>query len=235
LSAISTSSPTSVSAYFSDNTLFTGTQLIGCDGSRSHVRSLLCPSTHDNNVLPARLIGVTVAHPPILAMKMRALDPFFLQAGDPQTDVFFWFSFLSTPSSEDGGEGKYECQMLTGWPFRAGFRDRDTPTEIPAENRERLSLMKSFTEGWHEPFAEIVRSIPDGTEVKSIPLEDWVPHMEAWDNLDGRVTLVGDAAHAMTMCEIRPPAPSDLAKANESAAQSEARQQTTALWTSLSC
>lgn len=62
--------------------------------------------------------------------------------------------------------------------------------------------MRSMAEGWAEPFKEIVQSIPDGTEAKPITLEDWpTPPKGSWVNLNGKATLVGDAAHAMTMCK----------------------------------
>lgn len=60
--------------------------------------------------------------------------------------------------------------------------------------------MKEVTKGWVEPFRGIVADIPDGTEVKTLALEDWVPPAEGFDSRGGRVTLIGDAAHAMTMC-----------------------------------
>lgn len=65
---------------------------------------------------------------------------------------------------------------------------------------ERVRLMKRLVEGWAEPFRECVMSIPESTDVKAITLEDWVPKRGMWGNLEGRATLVGDAAHAMTMC-----------------------------------
>lgn len=65
--------------------------------------------------------------------------------------------------------------------------------------------MKKIAEGWCEPFRSSVMRIPDGTEVTTINLEDWVPKKGLWDNLGGKVTMLGDAAHAMTMCKLLPP------------------------------
>ncbi len=135
---------------------------------------------------------------------MRALDPFFFQGGDPSTDTFMYFSFLDSPSNNPR-EGKasetYECQILVSWPFRSGFHGEDEPLEVPEKNEERVAVMKSLAEGWAEPFRECVLSIPvEGTTVTTIRLEDFVPREGMWDNMGGRVTLVGDAAHAMTMC-----------------------------------
>ena len=133
---------------------------------------------------------------------MRALDPFFFQGGDPQSDVFMWFSFLDTPSNNSRREDPdtFECQIMIGWPYRKGFLGRDEPLDAPAENGEKLALMKRIAQGWAEPFQGCVMKIPEETSIQSIKLEDFVPRRGMWDNLQGRVTLAGDAAHAMTMC-----------------------------------
>lgn len=76
--------------------------------------------------------------------------------------------------------------------------DEKEPTEVPKTDHERVGLMKRIAAGWAEPFRECVLSIPGDAEVKTIRLEDWVPRQGAWDG-QGKATLVGDAAHAMTM------------------------------------
>ena len=73
---------------------------------------------------------------------------------------------------------------------------------MPASNEERLEWMKSIAKGWAEPFPSLVFDISTDTEVREIILEDWPPPVTGGrDNRNGTVTLVGDAAHAMTMCE----------------------------------
>ena len=139
-----------------------------------------------------------------MAAKARKLDPFFYQAGDPETDAFHWFSFLDSPSNNDREErDSYECQILVSWPSRAGFMGREEPLEVPDDNDERLKIMKEIADGWAEPFRDIVEAISEGTKVKTISLEDWVPPKEGWQgrNGEGKVVLLGDAAHAMTMCK----------------------------------
>ena len=135
-------------------------------------------------------------------MKIYALDPFFFQGGDPQSDAYTWFSFLNTPSSALRGAetDTYECQIMIGWPYRKGFLGQEEPLDVPMEGSERLLLMKRIAEGWAEPFRECVMAIPDGTTVQAIKLEDFVPRRGMWDNRGGKMTVVGDAAHAMTMC-----------------------------------
>ncbi|KAI9865642.1 MAG: hypothetical protein M1813_002100 [Trichoglossum hirsutum] len=186
-------------AHFADGTVASGALLLGCDGARSRVRQLMCPRTYQNHGLPVRLLGVSVVYPAEKVEAMRALDPFFLQAADYRTDVFFWFSFLDTPTSNSRNTDTYTCQILTSYPFRPGFLGNPEPIEIPMSPVDRLKLMKSFAAEWVEPMKSAVLGIPEGTEVKAIRLEDWVLDREDWDNKGGRLTLIGDAAHAMTM------------------------------------
>ena len=80
---------------------------------------------------------------------------------------------------------------------------RDEPLEVPQDGEDRLALMKRLANDWTEPFRECVWGIPAGTVVQAVRLEDFVPEHGMWDNMDGRVTLIGDAVHTMTMCMYR--------------------------------
>lgn len=148
-----------------------------------------------------RLLGASVVYPREFALEMRALDPFFFQGGDPETDTFMWFSFLDTPTNNSRDDADtYECQILISWPWREGYRGMKKPLDIPLTNGEKINLMKELVEGWANPFHKCVMNIPEDAEIKVIALEDFLPSPNMWDNRDGRVTLMGDAAHAMTMC-----------------------------------
>lgn len=152
-----------------------------------------------------RLLGTSVVYPRHLALPMRKLDPFFFLGGDPESDAFMWFSFLDTPANNTRDDpDTYECQILLSWPYRAGFKGREKPLDPPSSNEERIQLMKELVNGWANPFHDCVMNIPADTEIKAIALEDFVPKMNQWDNQGGRVTLIGDAAHAMTMCTSLP-------------------------------
>ena len=135
---------------------------------------------------------------------MQEYDRFFFQGGDPKTNSFFFFAVQDTPENNDREDrNTYSCQVIVSWPYRAGFLGRSEPMEIPVTNEQSVHLMKEITDGWISPFRDRVQEIPNDTPVQAIRLEDWPPEVGAWDNLNGKATLIGDAAHAMTMCRSR--------------------------------
>lgn len=176
---------------------------VGCDGSRSRVRNALFPdpAVSKNYQLPIRLLGASTIYSGSFTAKVRSLDPFFFQGGHPETDAAHWFSFLDSPSTSGRGDDSRECQILVSWPYRPNFMGHDEPLETPENNRDRVALMKQISSNWADPFRSIVHAIPDDAEIKPITLEDWVPPLEHWNDVpgSGRVVLVGDSAHAMTM------------------------------------
>ena len=100
----------------------------------------------------------------------------------------------NTLSSTD----KYSLQIAVSYPLRDGFFGRPGPITAPATNAERIDLIKEFARTWAEPFRSVVLDIPEDTEVKPVALTDWVPPQGLRGS--GRVTLLGDALHAMVMC-----------------------------------
>lgn len=96
-----------------------------------------------------------------------------------------------------GEEEEYAtCQMMVSWPYSGEAAD-----EMPETQTARRERIRQLAMNWNETFRDLVYSIPETTELREIVLEDWPPVQGRWDNHNGRVTLVGDAAHCMTMCK----------------------------------
>lgn len=197
-----------VTAVFTDGTEAKGTVLMACDGANSQVRRL-CHRDSSNIQLPVRFIGAGVRYSEPEIREMRKLDPFFLQGADSKTDAFLWFSFLNNPTDPSPGlnsdhqkedDGKYHCQIMMAWPYRAGFRGASEPIDMPKTRAEQLAWMKTLAKGWVEPFRSLVQNMPEGEkecDIMPIILADWLPRRTA--EFGGRVVLLGDAAHTMVM------------------------------------
>ena len=74
--------------------------------------------------------------------------------------------------------------------------------EVPRSDAERVTLMKDFAEEWKEPFRGLVMSLAEDTAVKELVVEDYLPEHGIGEKGKGKVALVGDAGHAMTICEL---------------------------------
>ncbi|KAL0932840.1 FAD binding domain-containing protein [Colletotrichum truncatum] len=186
-----------VVATFEDGSTCTGCVLVACDGGASRVRSQLFPGQHERHRIPVRVLGLKVFLSPDQMEPLRKLDPFFLQGTSSQNDTFLYFSLLDAPGNHDDSSEKYSCQMCVSWPDRPGFLGKPEATDFPPTNDGRLGLIKSFAEGWSEPFRSLALEIPSDTDVKHLDLFDYPPAKGLRSN--GRVVLMGDAFHAMAM------------------------------------
>ncbi|KAL4966183.1 FAD-dependent oxidoreductase [Aspergillus stella-maris] len=167
----------------------TGKLVVGIEGSRSTVRRFLRPDEYRNDQLPVRFTGVAVDLTTDDAAPLRAMDPLLFQGCHPDTGVFFWFSILETPATHP--TGLYRVQINMSWVVHSA------DDEVPDTDEGRLANMKKRAEGFTPFLLSAVQRIPDETPVLEITLADW--ECLPWGNYGGRVTLAGDAAHAMVM------------------------------------
>ena len=103
---------------------------------------------------------------------------------------WLWARTVIDPPTES--DGHYTVQLLISW------LDPSPSPSTPSSDASRLQEMKSRASAFADPIRAAVLSIPPDTPVQEIAVADW-PCLP-WENFSGRVTLVGDAAHAMTMC-----------------------------------
>lgn len=108
---------------------------------------------------------------------------------------------LDAPDNVGNNTGKYACQIILSWPYRAGFFGHAEPLDVPPTNEERYQLFKDVTKNWAEPFKTLVDGVTRDIEFKEVKLQDWAPSRGLRSN--GRAVVMGDAMHLMTMCKSR--------------------------------
>ena len=185
-----------VRAQFRDGShVVEGTMLVGAEGTNSQTRQFLAPETYRNRPVDVKFVGAAVTMTPEQAKPIRDIDPLLFNGCHPDSNVFLWMSTLDTPAnngSEGSGKEHYNMQIVLSWPVKTPC-DAQVPSSFTALAEE----MKGRATGFHPTLREAVNLVSEEARPREIALQDW-PCLP-WNNRGGAVTLVGDAAHAMTM------------------------------------
>ncbi|CRG87031.1 hypothetical protein PISL3812_04045 [Talaromyces islandicus] len=174
---------------FEDGTNATGWLLIACDGAASRTRRYLHPSAFENLPVPVNLLGITVPYTPTKLAAALAIDSYFFQGTHSESNIYLYFSFLDSPTNMGNDTGNYICQVISSW---AETKD----IAVPKSNAERIALVKHITTDWTGSLRGFIGAIPDDAGATPINVADWFLTTK---REHGRVVLMGDAAHTMTM------------------------------------
>lgn len=192
-----------VIVYFADGSFVDGSMLLAVDGKNSKAKRILMGEEKARlNPLPVAFMGFTLRLPPDKMQPFRDIHPVIWQGCHPASGYFVFFSMLSTPESNgsaDAGDPHYEGQFNMSWLIE---RNGDTP-KTAAEQIAKAKEAASASTGMFPLLKQAILDIPVDTHALEIALEDWPT--QKWPSRGGRVSLLGDAAHTMTMCEsLRP-------------------------------
>ena len=183
----------SVDISFEDGTTTTSSILIGADGIHSTVLRLLYPDLTPKFL---NLAGVTAAVP---TSALGLTDAMLRDLENPELDYPLPITiqhpahgaFVVAPQRKGATEMFFGRQRTWTETDRAGWDTRS------ADKQELASFLASDTQDFPRIVRDLVKSIPHDT-INLWPFYA-IPNLPSWisDDGQGRIVLVGDAAHAI--------------------------------------
>jgi len=189
LASVTVDQEHSVTAVFEDGTRVSGSVLVGCDGAHSTVRKFLVGGERaKEEYMDIQMFNVSCTFPKDTAEYLRQIHPIFKNSYHP--DGFTWWNSIQDVRDPDKPE-TWLFQNLLSW---AGApRAEDLP-----DQKSRLQFWRDRGPKYAEPWATIGKQLADDLVFPTDRTVMWKPDVD-WSQspLWPRVTIAGDAAHAM--------------------------------------
>ncbi|KAH7310064.1 hypothetical protein BKA65DRAFT_169434 [Rhexocercosporidium sp. MPI-PUGE-AT-0058] len=185
----------SVTAVFEDGEHITGRLVIGADGARSTVRSILLgPEIAASTRLPYSATFVQAKFKSEQALFLRSFHPLYIAAPHPN-GYFAFFGLQDAPEMDKPEDWTFFFYI--SWKSSIEQQDEERKS---FGNKERLAQVKEKSKAYCEPWKSAFEWVPEDQAAWYFDLTVWDPSLAEhhWENKNGRVTLTGDAAHPMT-------------------------------------
>lgn len=166
--------------------------LIGADGAHSVVRDWLFQSSPQDAAMhdvPISSFVTLTKFNREFALSLRDIHPTYCFTLDPN-GLLTWFSIHDCTAKDPAD---WIFMILLTW----HFSETDDHATLARDDNLLLNKVRTLAEPLASPFKAMVRSIPRDTKTWYNSRMTYWP-TRPWDNRDGRVTLAGDAAHALT-------------------------------------
>jgi 2-polyprenyl-6-methoxyphenol hydroxylase-like FAD-dependent oxidoreductase len=194
LADVDFSNESSITAKFADGTSVSGSLIIGADGPRSTVRSLLLGPSAAPNPLPFVATYIQAKYTKEQALFLRSFHPLYL-AGVHPDNKFCFFGVQDAPDPEKPEDWTFFFYIS----FQSSVAEQMEAKTWP--NEKHLAKAKGYATTFCEPWKSASAWLPDNHPVWQINFSEWDPRTpeHTWETHDGRMTLAGDAAHVMTV------------------------------------
>ena len=205
--------PGRVTACFEGGFKAVGSNLIGCDGSRSRVREFLVGAEDARPVdTDINILNFPYSYTAEQARQLRAIHPIIKTAYHPEHGNGYLlaseckiplllssscipaddiFAVLEVEDPDKPEEWKF--QNVTSWKGRPSIEDLKDP-------QDRVKHLKRIAAEYADPWRTAGTAISDDAVLPVDRCTYWMP--KDWDNRGGTITLAGDAAHPMLPREL---------------------------------
>ncbi|KAG2182605.1 hypothetical protein INT44_005584 [Umbelopsis vinacea] len=175
---------------FDDGTESRGDVLVGADGSKSRICKHLRGQDLEATPLPV-VIMVTIFR--VNGEKFKEFQVITRTHGiafGPETGSEGTYAMFFSLNDSNVEKDEYDMLIAFSWLNESGEHG------VPESQADKVALVKKIGSTFCEPFKALVQSINNDQPVHEIQVTEKIPR--PWNN-QGKVTLVGDAAHAMSM------------------------------------
>ena len=175
---------------FDDGTETRGDVLVGADGSKSRICRQLRGQDLEVTPLPVAIMGTIIRINGEQFKKLQAISRTHGIAYGPKTGFEGTYTMFFSLNDSNVEKDEYDILFAFSWLNESGEQG------VPESHAKKVALIKKIGSSFCEPFKSLVQDIKDDQPVHEVQVTEKIPR--PWNN-QGKVTLIGDAAHAMSM------------------------------------